>query len=376
MAHTRGLGGGRLSGGRPGAGMIPFTAVVSLLLVGAAVYPYDRADAPTSQPSSKPKPTTRPVARSTAVDALRGIEGMMISCPGSGREWGRQGMVDSMVELKAMGLNWVAIHPYAGIRADGSVPEWFDLSTPPEWLTRPIAEAKRLGMKIMIKPHLGYWGTKFSWRGEITFDTAEQWERFFTQYRRWILRVAELSKGADLFVVATELDKTLAHEKEWRSIIRDVRARYSGPLTFSPNWSDYQRVPFWDALDVIGVHAYFPLVEHGEQPTRTRIEAGWRRVVGELRAFSDKHRKPIVFTELGYNRSAITAHRPWDAKTGGDGANTIQCDCLDVAMRTIAGEEKILGAFLWKWFSEKGPPRDFSMHDDHVRAVIKARWGQ
>ena len=96
------------------------------------------------------------------------------------------------------------------LRADGSVVmhrQWYGDTT---WLTRPIAEAHRLGLKIMIKPHLAYWGSPFRWRGDITFETDDQWRRFFTQYEAWVTRAAEVCAEADAFVVGTELDRTLA----------------------------------------------------------------------------------------------------------------------------------------------------------------------
>ncbi len=79
---------------------------------------------------------------------------MIVSCQTWGREWGSQEMVKAMVELKELGVNWLAIHPYAGIRADGTVVQWERAYSDTTWLTRPIAEAHKLGLKIMIKPHL------------------------------------------------------------------------------------------------------------------------------------------------------------------------------------------------------------------------------
>ncbi|MEM7263861.1 MAG: hypothetical protein AAF488_17875 [Planctomycetota bacterium] len=352
-------------------GLCLTTAALAWFLTGAVASRANdpEPETPTTRPTSVPSPPRDRYA------PLRGIEGMIVSCPRSGREWGRDGMVASMKELRELGVEWVGIHPYAGIRKDGSVPQWFDLTEPPVWITRPIAEAKKLGMKVMIKPHLGYWGSGFSWRGEIKFEEAAHWERFFTEYRAWINRVAECSAGADLFVVGTELDQTLEHTDEWRRIIREVDSRYEGPLTYSANWTDYHRVPFWDDLDVIGVHAYFPLVDEGEEPTRFLIEAGWRRNMATLSKYSESQKLPIVFTELGYNHSSATAYRPWEHETDRHPeAERIQSDCLDVALKMIADEKRVLGAFLWKWFSEHAPPSNFSMHSDAMRTVIRRHW--
>jgi sugar phosphate isomerase/epimerase len=320
---------------------------------------------------------TDPVARETPTEAAVPVKGMTISCPGAGQIWGSDAMVETMRTLKDLGLNWVAIHPYAGIRSTGQVPlrdEWYGDST--EWLTRPIEEAHKLGLKIMIKPHIAYWGSPFSWRGEIDFTTDEQWGVFFNSYTAWIKRVAELSKDADAFVVGTELDRTVRFEDEWRGIIRDVRAITDAPLTYSANWDSYRRVGFWDALDVIGVQSYFPLVRHDNVPTEAELTKGWTRVLGELERYSKRHNLKVVFAELGYNRSARAALEPWDYRTGGTDAEEVQRRCLDCALQAIEGNETVVGAFLWKWFPGERARGNFIKSTPVMREVIGSRWGE
>ena len=43
------------------------------------------------------------------------VRGMTISCQTWGWEWGTDEMVESMRELKTLGVNWISIHPYARI---------------------------------------------------------------------------------------------------------------------------------------------------------------------------------------------------------------------------------------------------------------------
>ncbi len=304
------------------------------------------------------------------------VRGMTVSCPTDGSEWGSDAMVDTMRALKVIGVEWVAIHPYAGIGKDGGVPQWrrLALDPPPAWITRPIAEAHRLGMKVMIKPHLGYWGSGFGWRGDITFETPAQWARFFAEYTTWITQVAAVSKGADAFVVGTELDRTLDHEAEWRAVIGAVRARYDGPLTYAANWPEYERVPFWDALDIIGVQAYFPLVTEGQATTPANLEHGLRAHLAALHAFSKKMNKYVVFTELGYNEFDQTALRPWDDATGGPDAAGVQSRALETALRLVAEDDRVVGAFLWKWFPGPWAPRNFSMQAPAVQTLIARYW--
>ena len=332
-------------------------------------------------------PTAASLATPLAVltpQAARGdkINGMTLSTSRGSAEWGRDHIVPTITELRSLGVNWIAIHPYASIDRDGNV-NWRrrdgNSEGAPTWLTRPIEEAHRQGIKILVKPHLAHWRS-FSWRGEIEFDSDEKWERFFRGYGEWIVALARYSEGADAFAVGTELDRTIEREASWRAIIESVRAEYAGPLTYAANWTDYERVPFWDALDAIGIQAYFPLLPHdavrqGELPPREAVEAGWAEIMARLRAFGSRHDKTVVFTELGYNNSWLAATEPWDYETRGSAdAVTLQRLCMEVALDAIGREPAVVGAFLWKWFPGDRVPRDFAMSSSAMREVIGSRW--
>jgi len=312
------------------------------------------------------------------------INGMTVSTARGSAEWGRDHIVPTITDLRTLGVNWIAIHPYAGIDLDGNV-SWRrrdgDDEGAPDWLTRPIAEAHRQGIKILIKPHLAHWRS-FSWRGEIEFDSDAKWERFFTSYTEWITAIARYSEGADAFAVGTELDRTIQHESTWRGIIDAVRAEYDGPLTYAANWTDYERVPFWDALDAIGIQAYFPLlpgdaVPRGQLPPRETLEAGWAQIMARVSEFSARHDKTVVFTELGYNNSWLAASEPWDYSVRGtEDAEQLQRLCMEVALEAIGNEPAVVGAFLWKWFPGDRVPRDFAMSSPAMREVIGAHWAK
>jgi len=299
------------------------------------------------------------------------VRGMTVSCPTWGWEWGTDDMARTLDELQGLGVTWVAIHPYAQIRGDGRL-SWrsLDPDAPPVWLERPIREAHARGMKVLVKPHLAYWGSPFSWRGAITFRDEASWKRFFTDYERWITEVARVTAEADGFAVGTELEQT-THRPEWPRIVRAVDAVTPAPLTWAANWDRVDDVPFWSELDVIGVQAYYPLTDGA--PDRASIDAGWQRRMAELRALHARTGKHIVFTELGYPRLPNAASQPW---SHGDQADyeSLQLMLLDAALDAISREPAVIGAFLWKWFPGAHPPRDFSVQGPAQRQVIAGRW--
>ncbi|MCY2961824.1 MAG: hypothetical protein NTY35_16830 [Planctomycetota bacterium] len=313
------------------------------------------------------------------------VRGMTISCQTWGREWGTDGFVRELEVLHDLGVNWVAIHPYAGIRGDGSL-EWreMDPANPPEWLARPIREAHARGMSILVVTHIAQWGSPWKYRGEIDFADAAATDRFFADYTRFISSVAACTPGADGLSVASELDRLCKHEDRWRAVIASVRAVTTSRLTWAASWNCYHDVRFWDALDAIGIQAYFPL-STSEDPGTDELQAAWSPILADLRALHERTGKPVVFTELGYNRSLAAAREPWAyAEEHGEAearAEALQTRCLETALRVIEPESSWLrGAILWKWFvgSSRNPNgrhrENFLMSAPALQGVIASVW--
>ncbi len=308
------------------------------------------------------------------------VRGMTISCHGWGREWGTDAFARELDDLRALGVNWVAIHPYAGIAGDGSL-TWreMDPESPPDWIARPIREAHARGMSIFVVPHIAQWGSPWRYRGEIDFSNEASVERFFADYTRWITLVARCAKGADGFAVASELDQLAGHESRWRAVIAEVRVATDARLTWAASWNHYAEVPFWDAVDAIGIQAYFPL-STADEPTALELRAAWTPILADLRQLHERTGKPVVFTELGYNCSLAAAREPWAYATErGEAlarAEALQVRCLDSALESIATESTWLrGAILWKWFVGPTKRENFLMSEPALRVALTRAWG-
>ena len=318
---------------------------------------------------------TSPV--SVSAQATPKLHGMTISCPMNGQIWGTSAMRTAIQENRKLGVNRVAIHPYAHIQINGQIR--FRPADKVGYLSRAVEIAKAENMPLFWKPHISYWGS-FEWRGAITFEHESEWKRFFTSYEDWIISHAKFAEKSKikLFAVGTELDKTL-HRKEWLRIIKRVRQNYSGKLTYAANWDSFQRVPFWRELDIIGIQAYFPVTSVGSKVTASVIDAHWKKLLAQLKAYSAEQARPILFTELGYTRSTAAGEKPWDPafKGGSDEARRIQALLLRSALRNIESAPFVRGAYLWKWMPGFAPwERDFSMRDEGVQALIRKEWKQ
>jgi len=110
-------------------------------------------------------------------------------------------------------------------------------------------------------------------------------------------------------------------EAHWRELIDDARAEFNGPLTYAANFDQYAFVPFWDALDLISINAYFPLRRHllpdaATEQLQQVLEVGW---LGHLRAIDAFRREQgvpdhrVLFTEIGYVSRVNSTIEPWAA---------------------------------------------------------------
>ena len=168
---------------------------------------------------------------------------------------------ETLARVAKMSASSISVMPFAFMR-DARRPELSFIHRHPggetdEGTVRAVADAREMGMSAMVKPQIWLGGGRFV--GEVAMESEEQWSRFFDAYRRFIVHHAVVAEaaGAALFCVGTELVGTEARGREWRATIAAVRLATGAPLTYASNWAaGAARVPFWKALDAIGVDFY------------------------------------------------------------------------------------------------------------------------
>lgn len=107
----------------------------------------------------------------------------------------------------------------------------------------------------------------------------------------------------------------------WNSLIADLRKEYSGKMTFAANFDSYDKIDFWNSLDMIGINAYFPLRKTipenaADSALANLLLDGWNTVLDQIETFKrldTLEDKPVFFTELGYGRGAASTLTPWQA---------------------------------------------------------------
>ena len=165
-------------------------------------------------------------------------------------------------------------------------------------------------------------------------------------------------------------------ETFWRDLIAEIRAVYDGDLTYAANWyDDFEHIPFWDALDYVGVQAYFPLSED-EAPTVEALRAGWADHETSLRAVHEQTGKPVLFTEIGYRDVGHAAARPWEwpeRHATPEADEALQARLYTAFFEEVWPEPWLAGAMLWKFYppSDRDHAGDFTPQGKAAEAVIQ-----
>ena len=247
--------------------------------------------------------------------------------------------------MRGLGADSIAIVPYVFTRAPRETSIRFRTDETDDRVVRTIQEAKQLGLRVTLKPHL--WAGRFT--GEITFEDESRFNEWFVQYRAWMLHSARLAQlhSVDLLAIGNELGGVTTHEAAWRELIRSVRRVYKGELTYASNWDrEFEAVKFWDQLDYIGVNFYFPMVQQGEIPAPDSPRM--LELADRLRSISERYAKPVLLTEVGFPSVATAATEPW-RQTNAPLDLELQRRCYETVFRAFAREPWFAGMYWWKW---------------------------
>ncbi len=232
-------------------------------------------------------------ATSAFAEAPNFFKGVTVSCQTWGGEWQTPEMAATLDELKSLGANSFAIHPYARIMNDGHVR--FRVVDNQRHITVPLDWARERGMSVMVVPHIAYWGSKFSWRGEINFERAEEWDNFFTDYETWIVEMARLAEAASRGGLLCR-PGVHARAEVCRPLAQDHRRGPRGLLRQADLRRELERIRHREILGRARLPRrarLLPVVQNGEpkrggsrrrlgetrRGTRALFEAQWRKTV-------------------------------------------------------------------------------------------------
>ena len=291
--------------------------------------------------------------------------------------------IEPIINISA---NYAAIMPFGFIR-DLEHPDII-FNTDRQWFGETekgskqyINTLKQKGIKTMMKPQIWVWRGEFT--GFIKMNSEEEWLQLEETYTNFILQYAKVAEEThtELFCIGTELENFVTHRPEfWAQLINKIRKIYKGKLTYAANWNEYTKTPFWDQLDYIGIDAYFPLSDV-QTPSLEDCKAGWQKHKSEIKTYSEKFKKPILFTEYGYRSVDYSAKAPWVSDVEMDEVNMeAQLNATHALFDEFWDEDWFAGGFIWKWFhnhEKAGGESDnqFTPQNKPVEEIVRKYYG-
>lgn len=284
----------------------------------------------------------------------------------------------SFDRLAATGANEVALAPfwYQDTKTSTRIYRRDEKTPTDDSVRAAIRYAKSKGLRMALKPMVD--SRDGTWRGQLTPSDRAAW---FASYRQFLLTFARIAaeEAVDRLIIGTELASLTrpSDTAAWRALIAEVRTIYRGSLTYAANWGEknegeYYQIQFWDALDAIGIDAYFPL-SSVDRPTIAEVEAGWRtttksgrevRWFDDIRALHDQYRKPVIFTEIGFLSCERAGEKPWEYPCRRAVAPEVQANLYEGTLRFWASVDWMLGFNFWRW--DTNPNAGGSSNGDYV----------
>ena len=245
-------------------------------------------------------------------------------------------------------------------------------------IARAVRHAHEIGLAVALMPIclLEKNGSKW-WRGNVEPRNVGHW---FDSYNRCILAFADVARisGVELLVVGSEFSSMEKHETHWRDVVRNVRERFPGTLSYSANWDHLGSIGFWDTLDIVGMTGYHSLTDK-DDPTVAELVTGWRKVRRQLENILRPIGKPYFFTELGYASLDGTNKNPWDYVTPKTKDDREQADCYRAWFEVWwdAGRE-FRGAYFYNWWrnGDDEDARQYTIHGKPAEAIVRRQFAE
>jgi hypothetical protein len=290
-----------------------------------------------------------------SADEVTFVRGVGLGLFATDPEWDYGALVD---EIRARGATdvLVVVNAYQSDRFASDIAPRSGRTPSEATVARTLAQVRRAGMRAALMPvvRLDRRG-RHDWRGTIA--PADGLDAWFASYRRFVFPLARLAEegGAERFVVGSELGSLEPYQARWRALISELRERFSRTLTYSANWDHSHGVEFWDALDEVGLTAYFPLARDGEPPSAGALADAWRTPRAEIDALARRVGKPVLITEVGYPSQRGAADRPWDDTSVAGVDLRLQQRLYRSFCDAFTQTPSVSGFYVWNWFGFGGP---------------------
>ena len=283
-------------------------------------------------------------------------------------------------EMAQTGVRWVCVVATVMQEGFSATRQFRDFERTPNDLELKgiIDYIHEKGMRVQLRPMLecydglGRLAVTFPADGEripgLPRSYASRWFESMRLRSVYYARLAEMT-GCEMFCLDSELNRIVSFNEEWKRVIREVRAVYSGALTschtlhtrvidFEKALSDRNHW-FYD-LDLLSISDY---IRCANRPGLSAAEmaGGMEAERALLRRIAALYQKPILLGETGCTSSEGGAMNPSGWAPGGRFDGQEQANYLEALIASFRDEPWWYGLYWWKWDEQNFRPE---MHDD------------
>ncbi|MCB9834028.1 MAG: hypothetical protein H6807_16325 [Planctomycetes bacterium] len=241
-------------------------------------------------------------------------------------------------------------------------------------VARTARQARALGLEVGLMPIVLLRNPdRDHWRGNIAPADRDDW---FDSYGEFIAAFADIARdtGARMLMVGSEYSSLEGETERWQEILRDLRRRFPGLLSYSANWDHVQALGFRDDLDAIGMTGYHSLTGR-DDPSVAELTEAWRRLRAKLEAELDGHGIPYFFSELGYASLDGINRNPWDYVSPTRTDPQEQADCFEAYLRAWAEPGPLFrGAYYYTWWrnDDASDERGYTVRGKPAEKLLRA----
>jgi hypothetical protein len=200
-------------------------------------------------------------------------------------------------------------------------------------------------MKVMLKPMLDI--KTGEWRADIVPSTA-----WFNAYHGFLNYWADFAEAnnCEMLCIGCEFENTSSWATQWRSVASDVRTHYSGPITYAVNHGGENAISWWDALDYIGIDAYYSLTDSNSS-NLAQLTTAWTNRANSIETWRNNYWPDmnILFTEVGSGSYDGANRWPWAVYDTLALDLNEQNDCYKALLSVCKNRPWWKGAFWWAW---------------------------
>jgi hypothetical protein len=281
----------------------------------------------------------------------------------------------AMRQTLALGADSIALVPFLWQASASATEVSLGGDMTADQLRAGIAQARALGLRVLVKPHLWVQGGQ---PGVAQPRDEAGWRRWFASYGSWLLQLARLAQeaGAEALSLGSGLTASLGRP-EWRQLAAQARAAFRGRLVqVAESPEAAEQAQHWEALDGIGLRLY-PALGRDDGPN------DWlpvmQREAERLDRLAARWRRRVWVAELGLRSAAGAAARPWEAVEDRVSVPDQRVQAMVLARwLAVLDRPSVEATLLWRWFTDpqRGGPQDtdFTLQNKLAEGVLLGAW--